>query len=123
MISFAGDANNKYVVKTGPGAAASGNIVLQEPGLRVAIADNAAITVENSYAGNIALTRDALAAVVRPIDQPQAADIEQMIITDPATQFSALLIRKVGDQVASWYMRVVYDAFAPNPYGIISVRG
>jgi hypothetical protein len=122
VISFAGDTN-KYVVKTGPGATATGNIVLQEPGLRTAVADNSAITVENSYVGHIALTGDAIAAVVRPIDQPESPDIEQMVISDPETKLSALLIRKVGDQVASWYMRVVYDAFAPNPYGIITLRG
>jgi hypothetical protein len=121
-ISFAGDTN-VYVVKTGPGAAASGNIVLQEPGLRTAVANAAAITVGNTYAGNIALTQDALVAVVRPIIQPVSPEIEQIVLSDPETKFSALLIRKVGDQMASWYMRVVYDVIVPNPYGIITLRG
>lgn len=121
-ISFAGDTN-VYVVKTGPGAAASGNIVLQEPGLRTAVANAAAITVGNTYAGNIALTQDALAAVVRPIIQPVSPEIEQLVLSDPETKFSALLMRKVGDQMASWYMRVVYDVVVPNPYGIITLRG
>jgi hypothetical protein len=121
-ITIAGDTN-VYVVKTGPGAAASGNIVIQEPGLKVAVADNAAITVGNSYTGNIAMTRASVVTVVRPIIQPDGPIAEQSIVTDEATKFSCLMLRVVGDQMASYYMRCVYDAFAPNPYGISTLRG
>jgi hypothetical protein len=122
VISFAGDTVNKYVVKTGL-VAASGNITIQEPGLLVTIPDNNAITVENNYAGNVALERSALVVVARPLLQPESADVEQMVVSDPVTGLSALMMRKVGDQMASWYMRVVYDAFAPNGYGIATLRG
>jgi hypothetical protein len=33
------------------------------------------------------------------------------------------LIRVVGDQMASWYMRVAYGAFVPNPFGVIKIMG
>lgn len=121
-ITIAGDTN-VYVVKTGPGAAAAGNIVIQEPGLKIAPADNAAITVGNTYTGNIAMARSGLAAVVRPLLQPDGPIAEQMIVTDEATKFSCLMLRVVGDQMASYYMRCLYDAFAPNPYAIATLRG
>ncbi len=122
VISIAGDSN-KYVVKTGPGAAASGNIVIQEPGLLVAPADNAAITVENSYRANLALGPGALKLVARPMLHAAGAHIEQMTIADEKTKLACNLIRVAGDRVTSWFMRMTYDAFSPNPYAINIVRG
>lgn len=119
VLAIAGDAN-KYVVKT---ALTGGNVVIQEPGLLGAVADNAAITVENNYTGNVGIDRNAMKAVIRPALQPDGAIAEQRVISDDKTGFSALFLRVVGDGMTSWYMRTVYDAFAPNPYGIALFRG
>lgn len=83
VITFAGDTN-KYVVKTGPGAAASGTIVLQEPGLRSAKADNVAITVVATHANNIAFHQSAIELVVRPPSVPKGGDaaVERFTIQD-----------------------------------------
>ena len=121
-ITIAGDAVNKYIVKTGI-VAASGTVVIQEPGLLIAIADNAAITVGNIATQNLCLRRDAVAVVARPGLQPVSADIDQMVLSDPASGLSFLLYRKVGQGMASWYMRTVFDAFAPNPYAIAQLLG
>ncbi len=120
-VTFAGDSN-KYVVKTGVGAA--GTIVLQEPGLLVAISTAAtAMTIGNTATQNLCLRRDAVSVVVRPGLQPLGGGIDQMVISDPQTGFSTLVYRAVGDGLASWYMRTVYDAFAPNPYAIVQLLG
>ena len=119
VVAFAGDAN-KYVVKT---ALAGGSFVIQEPGLLTAVADNSAITVENTSTDNIAMGSDALMLVARPSLQPVGGGVEQAIITDPVTRFSTLFLRVVGSAMTSWYMRTVYDAFAPNPYQIVKLRG
>jgi hypothetical protein len=83
VITFAGDTN-KYVVKTGPGAAAAGTIVLQEPGLRSAKADNVAITVVAAHANNIAFHQSAIELVVRPPAVPKGGDaaVERFTIQD-----------------------------------------
>jgi hypothetical protein len=122
VITIAGDTN-KYVVKTGPGAAAAGNIVIQSPGLLIAPADNAAIAVGNTYTGNIALSKSAIALVVRPDLQPDSPEIQQQVVTDSVTGFSYLVVRKVGSRMASWYMRSIYDAVAVNPYAINTLLG
>jgi hypothetical protein len=121
VITIAGDTN-KYVVTTGL-VAASGTITIAEPGLRVAVADNAAITVGNSYTANLLLTRSAVSAVVRPGLQPEGAIAEQSVITDPNSGLSFLMLRVPGNAMASWYMRVVYDAFVPNPYAMATLLG
>lgn len=120
VITFAADTTNKYVVKT---ALTGGVVVLQEPGLLVAIPDNNAITVANTATGNLCLRKDAVVLVARPGLQPAGGGIEQMTIADPQTGLSFLLVRAVGDGMASWYVRTVYDAFAPNPYAIAQLLG
>jgi hypothetical protein len=119
VLAFAGDSN-KYVVKT---ALTGGNVVIQEPGLLTAVADNSAVTVENNSTDNIVLGESGLCAVVRPALQPDGNIAEQMVVTDADTKISALFLRVVGDGMTSWYMRQVYDAFAPNPYEIVKLRG
>jgi hypothetical protein len=121
VITFAGDTN-KYVVATG--VAAPGTIVLQEPGLRVALAASAvALTIVAISTRNIILPRSAAVLVARPALQPDGAIAEQMIVTDPLTGLSALLLRSVGDGMTSWYLRIVYDAFVANNYGVNIILG
>jgi hypothetical protein len=122
VVTFTGDSN-KYVVKTGFDGDGDGDIVLQEPGLRATLANDVAMTIHNTSTHNICLRRDAVAVVARPGLQPVGGGVEQMVITDPQTGFSVLVYRAVGDGVASWYMRSVYDAFAPNPYAIADLLG
>lgn len=120
VVTFAGDSN-KYVVDT---ALTGGVVTLQEPGLKVAIATSAtAITVGNNHASNIALFRNSLITVVRPALQPDGAICEQMVLSDPMTGLSFLLLRVPQNGRTSWFLRCVYDAFAPNPYGIAKLLG
>jgi hypothetical protein len=121
VITFAADSTYKYVVKTGA-AATSGTIVLQEPGLRVAIPDNNAITVTSSHVANIVAAPWSTKIIARPLAQPQSPAVEQLVLSD-AKGWSCNLIRVVGDQMASWYMRVAYGAFVPNPFGVIKIMG
>jgi hypothetical protein len=84
VVTFAADANNKYVVETGL-VGTSGTITLAAPGLRVAIADNNAITVLNNYTGNMAFHRAAVELAVRPPAMPQGGDAatDRITIQDP----------------------------------------
>lgn len=88
-ITFAGDSN-KYIVKTG--IAAPGTIVLQEPGLRVAIpAAATAVTVENTATRNMAFSRSAIMFSTRapalPVINGVPRDMadDRIFITDPNT--------------------------------------
>lgn len=88
VVTFAGDTN-KYVVNTGL-AAASGNIILNAPGLRAALADTVEMTVGGSYAANVAFHRTALEIAMRAPAVPAGGDAadDAMIVQDP---FSGLV--------------------------------
>lgn len=121
VVTFAGDTN-KYVVKT---ALSGGVIVLQEPGLQQALADNTALTVGNSYTPNVAFTQDALVLAARAPALPREGDSadDRMNITDPISglNFEVSLYRE--------YRRVRYEVAmawgtgAPNPSHIALLLG
>lgn len=85
VVTFAGDAANKYVVNTG--LAAPGNSVLGNPGIRVAIADANALTIGASYTPNIAFARSAIVLASRAPAVPEGGDAadDSIMLTDPLT--------------------------------------
>lgn len=121
VVTFAGDSN-KYVVTTG--VAAPGTIVIAEPGLKIAMsAATKAMTIGAAATQNIVLARNAVCVVARPGIQPDSPAVMQWTISDPQTGLSFLVYRNVGDGMASWYMRTVFDAFAPNCYASALLLG
>ena len=83
VITIAGDTN-KYVVNT---ALTGGNLVIGDTGLRVAVADNAAITVGNNYTANIMMHQAGMELVMRAPAKPVGGDAAEdvLIIQDPTS--------------------------------------
>lgn len=81
VVTFAGDTN-KYVVNS---ALAGGDLSLAAPGLRDALADNAAMTVGGSYTGNVAFHRRAIELAIRAPAVPNGGDSadDALLIQDP----------------------------------------
>tara|TARA_R110002096_G_scaffold327284_7_gene521294 strand:+ start:5079 stop:6194 length:1116 start_codon:yes stop_codon:yes gene_type:complete len=81
VVVFAGDTN-KYIVAT---ALATGSFTIALPGLRVALEDNAAVTVGNSYSANVGFVRSAFHMASRPPARPAQGDlaIDVQMVTDP----------------------------------------
>lgn len=81
VITFAGDSN-KYVVAA---ALAGGVVKIAAPGLRVAVADNAAITVSNNFTANVAFAKSAIVLATRQPALPADGDMakDRATIVDP----------------------------------------
>ena len=81
VISFAGDTNNSYVVES----YSAPNITIQEPGLRVAVPDNNAITIANNRTANVAFHRAAVEIAFRPVALPEGGDAatDRITVSDP----------------------------------------
>jgi len=100
VISIADESTaGNYVVKTGLTATA-GNVVINYPGLRGAIADNKAVTIGGSYAGNVAFHKAAIELAIRPPAQPPGGDRGEDlgVLVDARTglSFSARLYKGYG---------------------------
>lgn len=83
VVTFAADANNKYVV--GTGVAAAGTISLNEPGARVVIPTANAMTIGDSYTPNLAFSQNAILLAARVPAMPEGGDNadDVMLVTDP----------------------------------------
>lgn len=81
VVTFAGDAN-KYVVES---ALAANVVKIAAPGLRLAVADNAAITVGNNFTANLAFSKDAIILAARQPALPKDGDMakDRTTIVDP----------------------------------------
>ena len=86
ILTHAGDSTNKYVVVTGS-TSTSGDIVIGNPGLRVAGVDANEWTIGDSYTPNVAFSRSALKLIARAPLAPNEGDgaDDRFYMTDPAT--------------------------------------
>lgn len=81
IVTFAGDSN-KYVVTE---ALAGGSFKIGGPGLRLAVADNAAVTVGNNFTANVAFAKSALVLAARQPALPSDGDLakDRTTVVDP----------------------------------------
>jgi hypothetical protein len=86
-ITIGSTDTNKYLVTT---ALAAGSLVIAAPGLLIAAADNATVTVGATYSANMAFTRNAIAVAMRAPAVPRGGDlaVDSTIITDPRSGIS-----------------------------------
>lgn len=126
VVTFAGDAN-KYVVKTGDADVSNGGtIVLNEPGLRKALAASAiAITVGNSYTPNVGFTSDALRLLERAPAVPKEGDlrIDEYILVDPRSGMAFEVSVWAGQRMIKYEVSAVWGVKASKPEHIALLLG
>ena len=121
VITIAGDTN-KYVVNT---ALSGGNLVVGDTGLRVAVADNAAITVGNNYTANIMMHQAAMEIAMRAPAKPTGGDAadDVLIAQDPTSGLVFEISTYKGFNKAMIQVSCVYGFKAWNSDAIAVVMG
>ena len=115
VITFAGDADNQYVVTVGAAAVSGETISIAAPGIRKAMTGEQAITIVAAGPRNLAFTSNSLVLATRLPVFPSQGDlaIDNEVITDPRTGISFDLRVYPGDGMvlyrihALWGMKVV----------------
>ena len=83
VIYFGTDTAHKYVV-----ASVGTNVInIQEPGLKVAVASGATVTIANAYTPNLAFDSGAIKLLARQPAMPSVGDSADdiMVVTDPVS--------------------------------------
>lgn len=121
IVTFAGDTN-KYVVTS---ALAAGSFSIGAPGLRVALADNTAITVGNNFTANLAFHKNAAEVVMRPPAMPSIGDaaVDSLIVQDPWSGLTFEVAAYKGYMKAMFEVRTLYDAAVWKPEFIVPLLG
>ena len=124
IVTFASDTVNSYVVKSGL-LAASGDIVLNDPGLRVAVADAVEMTIGNSYTYNVGFHRSAVELAARPIAVPNGGDAaaERMIVQDTFSGLAFDVSVYKGFFKTMIHIGLLYDAIVWKPQHVAILRG
>lgn len=105
VVTFAADANNKYVVNAG--VTAPGTISLGRPGARAVIATANALTVGNNYAANLAFERNAVVGIMRPPVMPENPVMQKTLISDKSG-LTYLLVQTAGHGMVTWSLHLAY---------------
>ena len=90
VVTFAGDSN-KYIVKSATASgAASGNIVLNNPGLQATLGDTVEGSTGGTYTANVGFHRRAVELAIRPPAQPEGGDqaSDRIMMSDPVSGLS-----------------------------------
>lgn len=122
VVTFAGDTN-QYVAES---ALSGGVVTLAAPGLRVAIAASAtAMTVTNSYTGNLAFHKSAIEIAVRPLADPKGGDaaVDKMLAQDPWSGMIFEVAAYRGFKKAMFMVSTVYGLKAWKSQHIANLKG
>jgi hypothetical protein len=115
---------NKYVVKTGYAGDNDGDIVLANPGNKVAWVNNDPVTIGNDYTGNYAFERNAIHLLTRLPNLPQEGSLgEHAVVTDPYSGISFLLSVYPGYHLVIIELAVAWGVKAVKGEAIATLLG
>ena len=115
-----GSTSYRYVVNT---ALSGGAFSIGKPGLKVAEADNNAVTVGNNYTPNVAFEQNALHLVMRAPDDGMDGADDVATVQDPNTGLVFQLARYGQYMQSSWELRCLYGVKAVQTEFIATLIG
>ena len=122
VVTFAADGVNKYVVGS---ALSGGAFALNDPGARVVLPDNNAITVGNNYAGNVAFHRSAIELACRAPELPNGGDaaVDMLTVQDPISGLVFDIAVYKGYQKVMIEIRCLWDVKVWKPNHVALLLG
>ena len=116
---------NKYVVTTGFAGDGDGDIVLGEPGLKVAWVNNDPLDNVATYTANMAFDRNAIHLLTRLPKLPEGGDgaLDEYVVTDPISDIS-FMVREYGGFLQKAYtVHLAWGVKAVKPEHIALLLG
>ena len=121
-ITFAGDTNI-YVVKTGFAGDGDGDIVLQEPGLKKALANDVLVTFIATHSANMVFRRGAIGLAIRPPAMGADLATDSMLVTDPVSGITFDIRTYPGFGMSQLFVGLAWGCVAWKPEHIAKLIG
>lgn len=127
VVTFAGDTN-KYVVSNDTqtiSGAASGNMIINRPGLREALATTVEGTTGANYTANMAFHRDALLLATRAKAMPEGGDkaVDRMFVQDEVSGLIFEILMYPGFGQMTFHVSIAWGYAAIKPEFIAILLG
>ena len=111
----------KYVVAT---ALSSGSFTINAPGLRTALSDNTAVTVNAAHVKNLGFSRNAILLATRlPKAGSQDLAVDRQVITDPRSGLSFELAMYPGYRMNKVEVAIAYGVSVVKPEHLAVLLG
>jgi hypothetical protein len=111
----------KYVVAT---ALSSGSFTINAPGLRTALSDNTAVTVNAAHVKNLGFSRNAILLATRlPKAGSQDLAVDRQVITDPRSRLSFELAMYPGYRMNKVEVAIAYGVSVVKPEHLAVLLG
>jgi hypothetical protein len=111
----------KYVVAT---ALSSGSFTINAPGLRTALSDNTAVTVNAAHVKNLGFSRNAILLATRlPKAGGQDLAVDRQVITDPRSGLSFELAMYPGYRMNKVEVAIAYGVSVVKPEHLAVLLG
>lgn len=104
-------------------AAASGIVYFGRPGIRVAYAEDAEITIGANYTPSFAFSRSAIKAVVRPVACDVGGQTVGAAVIQDQYGMPATLIEVRGTGMVTYMVAQAYGFKVVKPYGVHTILG
>lgn len=109
IVTWTGDTNKYVIASTTASAAASGNIVIGAPGLRLAMTAGDEGTTGGTYTANMAFHRGAIHLATRlPAAPPRDKATDSMIIQDPVSGLAFEIAEYPGYLQTTYHVRLAW---------------
>lgn len=124
IITINASTTNKYVIKTGS-TATSGDIVIQDPGLRSAIVNDQAVALLANYAANMAFARSAIHLLTRLPLMPERGDqaMDVTVVQDPVSGMFFQVAMYPGYRCVLIEVAIAWGVKAVKPEHIAILQG
>ncbi|WP_306150734.1 P22 phage major capsid protein family protein [Roseovarius sp. MMSF_3281] len=124
VISFAGDPN-KYVIGTGAAGDGDKDIVINDPGLLLALDDGVVATTDASYTANLGFHQNALLLAARQPAMPEGGDAADDVTTlvDPVSGLTFQVAVYHQYRRVKFEIGLAWGTAAPNPKWLSILQG
>lgn len=116
---------NKYVVKTGFAGDGDGDIVLENPGNKIAWVNNDPVAIGNNYTANMAFSKSAINLIMRTPAMPEGGDAadDVMVVSDEQTGISFQVAMYRQRRRVAYEVGLAWGVKAIKPEKIVLLLG